>query len=348
MSMVHGIITIKDLEGRYQLVNPAAVRFLGLPRTAFVGKTAWDLFPPEVAETIDQHDAEVVQQGGHLTHEEHFTLGGKDKILVSERILLSDYRDEPVGICCVSRNETQQRRLQRELLQSEKHAAVGKLAAGVAHELNNPLTGILTFAEDLLEEAPQGSTSREDLELIVRETLRCRQIVRELLDFSRRTPPDRKLVGIEPILQRALSLVRHQASFHDIDLELDLRPPRLLVRVDPNQIQQVILNLVINARDAMDGRGRIVVRTSELEDPPRQVLEIVDNGCGVPEELLERIFEPFFSTKGDQGMGLGLTSVRNIVEAHDGRIVVESTEGQGSVFRMLLPGVPLADAGGSP
>ena len=339
MAMVYGIITIKDLKGRYQEANASACRFYGLRAEAFIGRTARELFPPEFAEAVERHDAELIKLRRHLNHEERMVLGDKEHVLVSERILLNDYQGQPNSICCVSRDDTHARQLQRDLLQSEKHAAVGKLAAGVAHEINNPLTGILSFAEDLLEDAPEGSPQQEDLEVIMRETLRCRQIVRDLLDFSRQTKPKRQPVGIEPIIQRTLSLVQNQAAFHDINFEFSLDRHNLLITVDPNQIQQVLLNLVINARDAMDGKGTIVLRSKDLEEKGAVQLEVIDHGCGIPEENLPQVFEPFFSTKGNQGNGLGLATVRSIIEDHEGKISVESAPDKGSVFRIRLPAV---------
>ena len=337
LSAVHGLITIRDLEGRFQVVNPYAASFFGMEPADFLGKTPHELFAPEVAEVIAGNDAAILEDPDQFSHEEVLVVDGKDHVLLSERILLTNYQGQRVAICCVSTDVTEARELHRELIQSEKHAAVGKLAAGVAHEINNPLTGILTFAEDLMEETPKDDAAHADLAVIVRETLRCRNIVRELLDFSRRSKPRRQRMSLQPIIDRSLALVRNQASFHDIDFTLRMEEPTLKVKVDPNQIQQVVLNLVINARDAMGGKGEIKVSTLEQPNAGRAVVEIADSGCGIPEELLEKVFEPFFSTKGNQGLGLGLAAVRSIVDQHGGEIQVESEEGTGATFRISLP-----------
>ena len=151
--------------------------------------------------------------------------------------------------------------------------------------------------------------------------------------------------------------MQKQATFHNIHFNLELRGPELLVEVDPNQLQQVLLNLIINARDAMEGKGPITLRAEELPEARRVVLDVIDQGCGIPTENLAVIFEPFFSTKGAQGNGLGLTAVRSIIEQHGGTITVCSAVGQGSTFRISLPAVrmdevqassPLVQAGGSP
>ena len=337
INTVHGVITIKDLKGRHQVVNPAAVRFFGLPANDFIGKTAWDLFPHGVAEIITRNDEAILKSRKRASNEEILLLHGEEYTLISERILLTGYQGKPVGIFCVSRNMTRDRRLQQELARSEKHAAVGKLAAGVAHEINNPLTGVLTFAEELLEDTPEDDPAHEDLKVIMRETLRCRQIVRDLLDFSRQTKSNQQTTGIGPIIQRAVSLVEKQATFHDIRIDLHIAKHRLQVKVDPNQIQQVILNLIINARDAMQGKGVIEVRSSEKPYTGRVEVEVIDKGCGISEEVRDTIFEPFYSTKGEQGNGLGLPAVRSIIDQHDGEITVESMVGEGSTFRISLP-----------
>jgi PAS domain S-box-containing protein len=344
LATVHGMITIKDLEGRYQLANPAAERFFGIPAGDFLGKTAGEIFPRDVAEIIARNDQVILESGARLSNEEVLVLEGEEYVLISERILLKDYHGDPVGIFCVSRNITVRRRLQQELVLSEKHAAVGKLAAGVAHEINSPLTGVLTYAEDLMESTPEDDPAREDLAVIVRETLRCRQILRDLLDYSRQTAPNRQQTSIEPIIRRALSLVENQASFHDVRIDLVMAEHALQVEVDPNQIQQVMLNLIINARDAIDGKGEITVRTRERPRSGRVEVEVIDRGCGIPEPNLSRIFEPFFSTKGEQGNGLGLAAVRRIIDQHRGEIAVESAVGEGSTFRISLPGVRMVKA----
>ena len=336
---VHGMITIKGLDGRYQVVNPAAARFAGMEAEAFEGKTAGELFPPEVAAVIHANDDELMRSGNRTSREETIVHKGEEHILISERILLTGYRHQPVAICCISRDVTEPRRLHWELLQSEKHAAVGKLAAGVAHEINNPLTGILTFSEEIREDLDEGDPLREDMDVIIHETLRCRRIVRDLLDFSRQTATNRHVTQVETIITRSLDLVRRQASFHDITFDLDLANDMLNVRADPNQMQQVILNLVSNVRDAVGGVGKVHLRTRARSEAGRVVVEVEDHGKGIADHEIGRIFEPFYSTKGEKGNGLGLAAVRSIIDQHEGDIDVHSRVGEGTVFRVSLPAV---------
>jgi two-component system NtrC family sensor kinase len=339
MNTVNSAITITDLEGRLVFVNPSARKSFQLTDEDCLGKTMQEVFPPELFKIIEKNDEALLETDSHSSHEEVWFREGEKRVLKSERILLCNYKNEPVGICRVARDITTARRMHEELAESEKHAAVGKLAAGVAHELNNPLTGILTFSEDLLEDVPKDSPVYEDIAIIVRETLRCRRIVRDLLDFSRQAKTNLQVVSIEQIAKRALKLVEKQAAFQDIRFSLELGGSRLKVHADPNQLQQVILNLIINARDAMDGKGRLSIILREESDENQLFIDMVDEGCGISKEAMEHIFEPFYSTKGDRGNGLGLAVVRGIIQEHGGAIDVTSTLGAGTTFRITLPTV---------
>jgi len=333
----HGIITIKDLDGRYTLVNPRVLEISDLQENELLGCTARDIFDTEAAKVIEENDRRALEAGGYYATEERVMVGGKERILFSERFPFTDYRGNVVAICCLSRDDTVARQLQQDLVQTERLAAVGKLAAGVAHELNNPLTGILTFAEDLMLEADSDDPIRRDYEMIVNETMRCRHIVRDLLDFSRQKSSERQQTDINSVIQRSLKIIERQASFHNIEFCLELGEGVPEVMVDPRQMQRAILNLVINACDAMDGAGKITIRSS-LQDEERQVaVAVSDKGCGISEEMMDDLFQPFFSTKGDQGNGLGLATVLGVMDRNHGRVDVESQVGKGSTFTLTLP-----------
>jgi two-component system NtrC family sensor kinase len=337
VKVIRGIVTIKDLEGRYQLVNPRAEQAYGITKKKMLGKRAADLFPKEVAEVIEANDQLALAEGGNHVAEEILTFSGKERVLISERFPLTDYKGTVTGLCLVGRDYSRRRKLQNELVQTERLAAIGKLAAGVAHELNNPLSGILAFSQDLLLEAKGDDPKREDYEIIVNETLRCRRIVRDLLEFSRQKAPERQRTQLRYVVSRVLPMVERQASFHNIRFVLDLEDDLPDINVDIHQIQQVLLNLVINARDAMDACGTITIRGKAVDEHSAVVLSVTDTGCGIPEENLSEIFEPFYSTKGSKGHGLGLAAVQNVVEGHDGKIEVESEVDSGTTFRVILP-----------
>jgi two-component system NtrC family sensor kinase len=231
------------------------------------------------------------------------------------------------------------RKMQSELLQSEKLAALGEMSAGIAHEINNPLTGILMFASLLNDDPRLDPGLKKDLTTILRETKRCAEIVRGLLEFSRKSMPRKSCASINTLLDKTLALVENQAFFFNIEVQrnYDLSLPGILL--DPNQIEQVFMNIILNAAQAMPEGGTLTLETGIRERGQWVFTRIGDNGCGISPEHLEKIFDPFFSTKGAQGTGLGLSVSYGIVENHGGQIEVESSQGEsrGTVFTILLP-----------
>ena len=255
-------------------------------------------------------------------------------------------RDE-IGALAQSFNAMTQKlsEAQRQVYQAQKLAAVGQLAAGVAHEINNPLTGVLTYSSFLLKRAADKPEFRDDLEVIVRETQRCRGIVKGLLDFARPSPPEKHPTDINDVVERAIRIVQTQLAAHGVEVQKQLRADLPMVQADANQIQQIIVNLLLNANDAIGERGGAVTLATTLRTNgdgaqvpgPAVEISVRDTGCGIPPANLDRIFEPFFSTKGRKGTGLGLAVAWGIVEKHNGRIEVESEVGKGTAFRVLLP-----------
>jgi two-component system NtrC family sensor kinase len=227
--------------------------------------------------------------------------------------------------------------MQSQLIQSEKLASLGKLAAGVAHEINNPMTGILTNASLLLEDLPPEDPTREDLQTIVDETIRCRRIVKGLLDFSRQSQPEKKRISLNEIARNSLALLRNQASFRNIEFVEELDPYLPEISADPNQLQQVFINMLINASEAMHGKGRIHIVTRRADRLGESVEAMIsDSGPGIPPDMQSKLFDPFFTTKAT-GTGLGLAVSYGIIERHNGTIDVKSEPGQGAVFIIRLP-----------
>jgi PAS domain S-box-containing protein len=334
----HDIISIKDSEGRYLVYNPASAALFSKDRLEFIGRTAEEIYEPEIAKTITEHDREVMEQGEYRTYTEHYYINDQEYYLQTVRFPLFDFDGNVVGVATIARDITQERALQQQLLQSAKLAAVGKLAAGVAHEINNPLTGVLAYAEDLLEEADEDDERREDYRVIIRETLRCRDIVRHLLDFARQDEPDFKTVDLNSVVERALVLVEKLPRFHDITIARQLHPAPLSVTADSRQLQQVFLNLIINANDAMAGRGTITIMSGLRASGQRCFVSVMDTGPGVPDSQRERIFEPFYSTKATSGLGLAISW--GIVERHGGTIETDDNPDGGAEFRVVLPTAP--------
>ena len=243
---------------------------------------------------------------------------------------------------------------QAETARSEKLASVGLLAAGIAHELNNPLTGVLTFSYLVRKNMPDGSPEAEDLDLVIKETKRCAAIIRRLLDFAREKKPEKSYSDLNALIKDTVHLVEQPAHADNIEIRLDLDDRLPVVWLDEDLIKQVIMNMMVNAQHAIEGEGSITIRTRFLDNYPGtdpamksgSVAEITisDTGCGIPGEHLQRIFDPFFTTKGvGRGTGLGLSVSHGTVEAHGGVIEVKSTEGEGTEFRIYLPiGEPYA------
>jgi len=255
-------------------------------------------------------------------------------------------RDE-IGMLANSFNEMTRKlsEAQRQVYQSQKLAAVGQLAAGVAHEINNPLTGVLSYSSFLLKRAENNPEFKNDLEVIVRETKRCRGIVKGLLDFSRQSPPEKHASDINEIARQAIQIVQAQMETHNVDLQTNLRADLPRIHADANQIQQVLVNLLLNANDAIGEGGGAVALATDFETAggnspstsKRIEVRVSDTGCGISAANLQKIFDPFFSTKGAKGTGLGLAVAWGIIEKHNGRIEVESEVGKGTTFRILLP-----------
>ena len=235
----------------------------------------------------------------------------------------------------VEERTAQVKAIQSQLIQSEKLAAIGKLAAGVAHEINNPLTGILTNSSLMLQDLEAGDPRHDDLQIIVDETLRCRKIVKGLLDFARQTAPLKQAVNLNQVVDDVLNLVKNQAAFRNITFTTDLEHDLPTVLADKDQMRQVVLNIVLNAGEAVPGGGEIRVLT-ELDKADHVCLSISDTGPGIPETIKSRLFEPFFTTK-TTGTGLGLAIAYGIMERHRGTIDILSSPGQGTTIRLRLP-----------
>ena len=236
----------------------------------------------------------------------------------------------------VAERAEEMKKINAQLFRSEKLASLGKLAAGVAHEIDNPLTGILTNSSLLLEDLEEDDPHRDDVEVMVNETIRCREIVKRLLDFARQTRPQKRLASINGLIENIILLVRNQASFRNISIEkqLDSSIPDILM--DPDQIQQVFVNIILNAAEAMTRGGSLTIRSGISPGKQDIVVTFADSGPGIPEEVREKIFDPFYTTK-EHGTGLGLSISYGIVEQHGGTISVESLAGSGSTFIIQIP-----------
>jgi len=227
---------------------------------------------------------------------------------------------------------------QQQIMKSERLATLGQLAAGVAHEINNPLGAVLMYSHLSLEEMEPQDPRRKNLEKVVGEATRCKDIVRRLLDFARQTEPKVEQLDVNEILQRTLSLVENQALFQNVKINRLLSPSLPKALMDGSQIQQVFTNIIINAAEAIDGEGQLTIATRTASDGQSIEIEFTDTGCGISQENLEKIFDPFFTTKQvGHGTGLGLSVSYGIIARHKGTIDVKSELGKGSTFTVRLP-----------
>jgi two-component system NtrC family sensor kinase len=251
----------------------------------------------------------------------------------------------------VDERTQQLRAAEAESVQREKLAAVGLLASGIAHELNNPLTGVLTFSHLIRDKLPAGSPDAEDMDLVIRETKRCASIIRRLLDFARQKPPEKKFTDLNKMIEETARFIERPAHLNDTVMTMDLAHDLPQLWIDENQIKQVVMNVLVNAQQATEGGGTITVRTRVCPEPiapeagaaavPMVEIAVIDTGCGIPQKDLQRIFDPFFTSKEvGKGTGLGLSVSHGIVRAHGGTIKVESAVGEGSTFRIYLPVQP--------
>ncbi|MGC9056673.1 MAG: sensor histidine kinase [Candidatus Saccharicenans sp.] len=249
---------------------------------------------------------------------------------------LEEYFNEMVK-AVEERDERLRELAEKTILRSEKLASIGRLASGIAHEINNPLTGILIYSSLLAEEL-KGTPYEEDLKTIKEETLRCRKIVRGLLDFARDYKPEKVSANLNSLIEEALQLLEKHVNFHNIKIVKDFEPNLPEVKVDADEFRSVINNLAVNAADAMPNGGQLTITTRFDQANNQVIIRVADTGVGISQENLKKIFEPFFTTKEKgKGTGLGLAMTYGVIKRHNGTIDVKSKVGEGTEFIIKLP-----------
>ncbi len=236
--------------------------------------------------------------------------------------------------------ENQKAQYNHLALHMEKMSSMGRMAAGIAHEINNPLAGILLYSSSLVKKAPPQSPLEEGLQIIMSETQRCKVIIQGLLEFSRDNEPQKAPANVNDILSKALTILNNEFYIHHIRIDEDLESNLSPILLDENQIEQVFINILLNAAHAIEKDGIISIKTRVDLKHAKLSIEIADNGCGMNEKEIRKIFDPFFSTK-PSGTGLGLAVSYGIIRNHQGSIRVESRLGKGSRFIIDLPILPL-------
>ena len=255
----------------------------------------------------------------------------------SNRLLLMEVNEWGKNLeAKVSERTREIKQMQTQLIRSEKLVSLGRLVAGITHEINNPLTGILLFA-NLTHNSPNlDPLLKKDLAVIINEANRCAKIVNGMLDFSRESIPQKKPASLNIVMEAILILIGQRSIFHNINFVRDYQPDLPLIPVDENQIEQVFINVLLNAGQSMPGGGTLRIETY-TENEEFNCVKITDTGTGITEENLGKIFDPFFTTKNDKGAGLGLSISYGIIERHGGKIEVQSNVREGTTFTIKLP-----------
>ena len=345
---VDGVIAA-DRKGKIFIFNQSAAEVSGYSvEEALESLFIQDVYPDRGAwEVMKQLRSDDYGGKGRLK-EYHVDVLGKNGVRIPISLyaaIIYDDDDKESGSIGFFHDLRERVRLQKELenvqiqlLQNEKMASLGKLAAGVAHQLNNPLGGILLYARLMLEEYEQDAPAKEDLNRIIRDAERCRDTVKELLEFSRQTHHKKRMHEINKALSRTVFLLEKQVLFQNIVIETSLAPDIPPIMADIQQLNHLFMNIILNAAQAMDGHGKLNISTALSPNGLYVVIEVSDTGPGISEDVLPHIFEPFFTTKDEgKGTGLGLSLAYGIVDRHQGKIMARSQLGQGTTFMIELP-----------
>lgn len=336
-----------DRSGNLLLMNQAAEDLFGYSNKELSKISVASIYPPGEAKEIMKvmrdegygGKGKLPSRKGTIINKDH------DKIPVEMAAAIIYEGDKEVASMGIYNDQREKLAVERklkeahkQLAQTEKMASMGQLAAGVAHEINNPMTGILFNVSMALETLSPDDRNREKLESVIEDIHRCEDIVKNLLMYSRQTNPSKVILQIEAIVEQGLNLIRDQRLFGNVRINKDLSSEMIMIHADRNQITQVLINLVINACDAMEGKGKLTLRTYRDKPNKKACLEVSDTGCGISGNDLQKIFDPFFSTKErGKGTGLGLSTSYGIIKENGGNISVKDTSSAGTTFLVELP-----------
>jgi PAS domain S-box-containing protein len=318
-------LSLQDPNLHYRAVNKAFTQFFAIEESSILGGMGSDALPAEFAASDHAESRQVLQTGRPLEGERKIRgAAGERWFHLVKRPVMSP-GGEVIGLLCSARDITEFKTLQERMIQSQKLESLGQLAAGVAHELNTPLGIILGYTQLLLRDFPPDSEEHETLQIMEKHCRICKRIVADLLRFSRNTESDKRLLDVNELLEQVLTVVEHTFGLERISLERRLAEDLPMIRADGEKLQQVFLNLLNNACDAIGSEGKVVLTTGYDSATDEVLLSVADSGPGIPEAIRHRIFDPFFTTKGvGKGTGLGLAVTFGIVKDHGGHIEVES------------------------
>jgi PAS domain S-box-containing protein len=352
-SSIDGIIGC-DREGTAITFNKSLSDMLGYSKDDVRGKMTFDqFFPVGEAEQFkkDLYSADYGERNRLFLYETHLLAKGGLKVPVQLSATVLFDGEEEVGFVCFFRDLREIRRLEQQfanqarLLHQDKMMSLGRLAASMVHEINNPLAGILNYVRLMIKILKRDALEKEQLQkfskyldVVESETGRCSKIVSNLLAFSRKSELEFTEIDVNELLEKCIMLSQHKLTLQNIEIRKEFAPDLPRIRGDFNQIQQCMINLMFNAADAMPDGGTLTLRSAFNPTRARLTLEVRDTGCGITKEDLPEIFDPFYTTKAEgKGLGLGLSTVYGIIERHKGSITVDSDKGKGSVFTINLP-----------
>ncbi len=346
------IIVAINNEGIVSLINRKGCDVLGYKEEEIRGKNWFDLCVPERMRTERKETFKKVMAGEKEEAEDYenliLTKSGEERMIAWHNTALKDEKGRIIGTLSSGEDITLRKQTEEEMIKSEKLVSLGQLAASVAHEVNNPLAGIMVYVKLLLKKYKEGNIQTENTEMqllkMEKELDRTTRIIRNLLDFARQSEPNIRPVDINKVLEAALLLVGHQIDLENIKLEKKSDAHLPLVLADFDKIQQVLINIIMNAIQAMPDGGNLTIATSveksvnigdSIKDTIR--IDISDTGFGIAKENMRKLFTPFFTTKEKgKGVGLGLPVVHGIIEQHNGKIKVESEPNVGTTFSIFL------------
>lgn len=350
---IPGMVFVKDAQSqRLVLVNRAGLDLLGYSRAELTGKHVTDLFPSDVAEILAERDIDALEAKGPIVtpEEEIATRHRGVRILRTTRVPVLNEQGKPQFLLGFAEDITEQKNVERQLHQAQKMEAVGQLTGGIAHDFNNLLTIIISNLDLLQARLDKMPDCQRLAEAALKASLRGADLTKQLLAFSRRQELQPKTVNLNEIVQNVASLLKRTLG-ERIEIAQHQEDNPWLVEVDVAQLESALVNLAINARDAMPNGGILCVETKNVtfnEPEPDHgdeicpgdyvMIAVVDNGCGIPQDILHKVFEPFFTTKGvGKGTGLGLSMVYGFAKQSGGHVKIESTEGEGTAVRIYLP-----------
>lgn len=347
----HDSIFVKSKNSTYTLVNPSMAKLFSRQASDFIGKTDEELFGTEASAHLRRTDLQVLN--GESVEEEHtHAVKGVPRTFHVIKVPMHDHSGNITGLIGIARDMTERKHLEAQLLQARKMEAVGTLAGGIAHDFNNLLQAIMGCAELMLLGKQLNEPGYRELDDIVNASRRGAELTKQLLTFSRKVESNRKPMDINEKVKDASRLLMRTIP-KMIDIELNLQPNIKMISADPVQMEQVLMNLTMNARDAMASGGKVLIETRnvslgrefcekhlEVKQGDYVLLRVSDTGHGMDSTTVEHIFEPFYTTKEiGKGTGLGLAAVYGIVKGHDGHVFCESRVGSGTSFNVYIPAI---------